>query len=345
MMRSTRFTGLLEYARKTDSTVVLPQLVLDELEHNYRRQVEDKIQTVVRDVQKLNGFLREPVPHVPLPDVGAATTDFINHVKSRLGLGLGSIIPYRDDHLVPVLKRAMSRTPPCSDRGEEIRDALIWMSLLDVGRASRKPVALVSSNTKQFSSGDGKLHPVLVKEAADAGVTVHYYTSLDDFLRAHSAPLDFITNDWIAAALSADAVVSAASNKLLQETERKLLRYAARDDRLLVSYPQLDEHDITVDNFFVNALDNGDYRLEVVWSGWARVSYESEEMVEEREWAHEYGFDPTTGDWGYHPEYRTRARTRTRARDADIQVLITTECIVRDGKTYDLSVLEADAEL
>ncbi len=344
MMRSTRFDGLVEYARKTESTVVIPQLVLDELSHSYRRELHQKAQAVIRDVQKLNGFISEPLPQVPLPDLDTATAEFVAHVKSRLALGSTSILPYRDDFLVPVLQRAMTRTPPCSDRGEEIRDALIWMTLLEVAKASGEPVALISNNTKQFSGGDGSLHPVLAKEAADGGLTVHFYTSLDDFLRDHSAPLDFITSEWVASAISADTVVDAASSKLLQDAERKLLRYAAREDRLLASYPQLDEHEVTADDYFVNALDDGTYRLEVVWSGWGRVSYDSDEMVEEQEWDYEYGYDQMTGKFGYHPEYRTRTRTRTTTREADVQLLITTECIVHEGKASDLAVLEADVD-
>jgi hypothetical protein len=328
LMRSKRFDVLREYARATESVIVLPQLVFDELSAAYSRRIRERAHALVREHHKLSGMLVAPPSAPAAIDIEAATAAFENNMMERLRVRKAEIVDYDSAHYREVLRRAMTRTPPCTDSGEEIRDAVLWLTVLDLGARTNDSVVFISKNTKQFAAGDGSLLPALRDEATARGVRLTYHPSLEAFTREHAEPIGLITEGWIAETLDADAIARAATPHLLKSIERSIERWSSRDEFELAGPLEIQGHDLSLVDFYVNQFSGGSLRLEVHWSGSVTVAAEVERDVEETTWDYEYGFDPTTGNYDYYPEYGTRTRRRVSTKEFERAVGVVTESVV-----------------
>jgi predicted nucleic acid-binding protein len=207
LMRSGRFAVLFDYAKKSESKFSLIQVVLDELVANYRRELQARLAKWVRAKAQIHGMLPETRDVRIEIDVPTAADEYRRYVLTHLGLATEDVIPHRNDHLPHLISRAIERRRPCTDRGEEIRDALLWESTLDLAAGADSVVALISRNTDQFSADKQSLHPDLVAEAAARGARIQYYPSLEEFARRHATPIAFITKEWLEAHIKADAIL------------------------------------------------------------------------------------------------------------------------------------------
>jgi len=74
-------------------------------------------------------------------------------------------VHYKDEYLKEVINRSIKRIKPCSEKGEEFRDSLLWLTLLYIAEASEnKMIVIISNNIKEFASDNGSLHPKLKDE-------------------------------------------------------------------------------------------------------------------------------------------------------------------------------------
>jgi hypothetical protein len=86
-----------------------------------------------------------------------------------------------------VALRGINRLKPASANGEQLRDVLLWMLVLEYAKESRFGVAFISQNKKDFCEKDSNaLHSDLAKECADLGAKVHFYLDIVEFLQKHS---------------------------------------------------------------------------------------------------------------------------------------------------------------
>ena len=95
-----------------------------------------------------------------------------------------------------IVHRAIKRIRPCSEAGEEFRDALLWLTVLDVASdAQTKEVVFISNDNifvlkdekQKDSNGRGsnskQLHPELRREAESRNVQIHFFESVESFNR------------------------------------------------------------------------------------------------------------------------------------------------------------------
>src|SRR5687768_15042471 len=103
-MGTGNFAILFDYLRKTNSRVVMPQIVLEELTANVKREVESRLNGYLRAKGQLDAVL--PVPtkdfHV---DVEKAAGDYMSALKRKLNLLDNEVVPYRPEYLADVLQR------------------------------------------------------------------------------------------------------------------------------------------------------------------------------------------------------------------------------------------------
>ena len=327
LMRSGRFDVLLEFVRKTESTIVLPQLVHDELQANYARDLQSRINKWISAKNQVNGLLPTTVDANLEVDVAEATRSYLEYVRTRLGVPDNSIVPYRNDHLADVLKRAIARRRPCSDKGEEIRDAVLWHHVLDLAAESNDRVVFVSQNTGQFSLDKIALHPELAEEVSSRGLRVEYYPSLEEFGRQHATPIEFITKEWIAQQIDDAALIEGSRGIVESYIEHRHESHPWSEEKL-TGYINLIGGDLDVEEFFVNQLEDGSYRLEVVWFGLVELEYEAEVTEEADDWGWDYDFNPVNGKYEYQPvPRRTRAR-RARVKTTQVELSVTTEAFI-----------------
>jgi hypothetical protein len=192
-MRGAEFRSLYDYLNRTDSYLVIPQIVLQETLANYSRLLRERITVARRALEQLKGIVFET--RIPV-ELGIDIPRQSELLRQRLcpsedGVNQASRIKTLTEYPIAtveqVMKRGIERMPPATDRGEELRDVVVWMSVMEYCKSGNNPVAFISTNRKQFATDDGKnLHPSLSAEAKAANLTIHFHPTIGSFLASHS---------------------------------------------------------------------------------------------------------------------------------------------------------------
>ncbi|MBC8262847.1 MAG: DUF4935 domain-containing protein [Anaerolineales bacterium] len=307
-LRSRKFEMLFDFVTKTRSEIVLPQIVYQELEAVYRREAERRLNDF-RKARDILGriFLSFDVADVEI-EIDVQVSQYLAYVCKRLGITEEDIVPYRDDYLSCLVNRAIERKRPCSDKGEEFRDALLWMTVLDIAETRRSEnVAFISGNIRAFADKDKSLHPDLVKEVVQRNVSVSYYDSLDTFLRKHATKFEFITKDWILATVDTETTRRRIDNLLEMIGDMRLSRWLGGRDSSFSEFQSaylVGVEDVM--DFYAYEMSDGAIQVAAVLVCEVEAEYTAVEEEEEEYLGWGYGFDPSKGDFDFGHTLQTR---------------------------------------
>ncbi|MDT7807999.1 MAG: hypothetical protein QOJ70_1812 [Acidobacteriota bacterium] len=338
LMKSGRFAILLDYIQKTQSRILMPKIVWDELASTYERELRAHMDKYFSSKDKLSRILpKSQVPEFTI-SVEDEVSAFRQHLKDTLRVEDEEIFDYKESYLHDVLDRAMRRRRPCTEKGEEIRDAVLWHSVLDIADESPdKTVIFISRNTKQFAEADGVLHPDLVQDCADRGVTVKYLVSLDDFAKQHAIHIEFISRDWLLASIDTDAILKAgrevitewfAKTRLDNELSSAYTRYDVEQSS--TGYFNCTQGTLDVDSFYVYEMADGSYRVEAIYTGEVEVECETEKVIRKEEYDYDFISDFSSENYEYSPIRRYRSTVETEYVYIYPEVYLNLEIIVRD---------------
>jgi hypothetical protein len=342
LLRSGRVAIVLDFALKTQATFVMPQIVRDELRANYERDLRGRLARAIRAHEQLDGILLGPRRDRVELDIAAAVSSYMQHVAETLSLGEGDIVGYRPEYLDEVLARAVARRRPCTDRGEEIRDAVLWLCVLDIAAHRKDVVAFISKNTDQFAVERVELHPDLRAEAEQRGVQIEYYVSLEEFAKRHASRIAIITPEWLEENIDSDLVLDTARDEVVNAAFRRdpvsWLRDDERGDDVSVSGY------LHVDEYFVYEMADQKYRVEATWYGHADVEYDVRVRNRRSEMAWEWQWDSRHEDLEPVPVPRAYDEWTTDTREVDVRVWVITHAVVEEGKVSEWSTVEVNAE-
>lgn len=197
---SQRIRALLDYVLKTRSYIVLHEVVELEVKAHHKR-------TFAEDARRVQSILtqvgRRGLVGLPEFDQDRASEETFatweRHFHDVLGPNVVYRVPSSGHHHEEAVRRAIERVPPCSNSGG-IRDAIIWLDLLEMSRfpSNIGQVAFVSENTKDFAQvGNSSLREELVQDLNKYEAEVTYYSSLQSFLKEHVEPVGHITREWL----------------------------------------------------------------------------------------------------------------------------------------------------
>jgi hypothetical protein len=304
LMRSGRIEIVLNYAQRTEATFLLPRIVHDEILGNYERELRTRFATVLRARQQLNGLSLKPDLKKLELDVAGAVNAYAAHLKQVLRIKDSAILEYRPNYLDDALSRAVRRQRPCSDRGEEIRDAILWQSILDAAKTYDRPILFISKNTKQFALEREELHPDLATEAAERGAQVSYFPSIEDFAKKHATRIAFITKEWLEEQIDADSLLDSLRDEIVDAAliSPVLGRYFGEEDKEIESVTG----SLEVEDFFVYDMGSQRFRVEANW--WGHSEVEQSIRIRDR-------------------EYTSHSHTRS----IDVRVQFVTSIIVENG--------------
>jgi hypothetical protein len=276
---------LLDYVHRTQSDIAVSSLVFDEFLAWRHRWLESQWHAYFRAANGLKGVLPPDMVPSEKPDLRAAAERDANKVFTRLGVRHSDLLAVSESHLREAMRRAVNRVAPCTERGEETRDAVVWQQVRDqVNEHTNQAVAFVSHNTKQFADGAGQLLPALKEELRSDRFA--YYSSLDEFAKQQAAHIEFVTEDWLTDHVSGDEITEAAVDQI-----RDLGWHAIR--RRLDGEFELERvrGGLDLDEFYVYVMEDQSLRVEMSWYG--QFTFEGEEEDDYR-----YGYDGT-GEYGY----------------------------------------------
>lgn len=190
-LKSIQIEALSAYLTKTDKFLIIPYVVENELILNYRKDLKKSI----KDLQSVAGEFHKCVTTPEYEILSQAIKDlkgrdnekldeesknYIAYVKKQIGRVKIDTLPELD--FKRIVDKALNKEKPFKLTGEGFKDTIIWESVLAYcKRNNLDSIIFVSNNSKDF--GKEKLLPVLKEQAISAGITVHYYNSLDAFIQ------------------------------------------------------------------------------------------------------------------------------------------------------------------
>lgn len=261
-LRSKKSAALLDYLKKTNSRIALPQIVKEEAISQYEKSVTSQLDKTTNEIKKLSKICFSSVISTDLKvEVIKESTAYIGYIQKLVKDGLLYEIPYEDSFLHEVVFRMINRKKPCNERGEECRDAILWLSIKNMLK-KEKSVAFISNNLNEFASLDKKdLHPDLRAELAQEKLELKYYTDLDSFIKNHTSKVGYITKEWIENELSKIDLIDIILSHFFVHEKTVFMQYEG-----LRGIDYVEPSEMNLSDFFVYEMMNGDIYLNLILS-------------------------------------------------------------------------------
>lgn len=263
--RSNQFQALNDYLTKTNSSVLIPQVVLDEVLALYRKELIDKYLIVEKSLTSLKNILNSVIIGVlPEIDQDAVVEEYRETLLSSFSAF--KILPY-DNSLLPLIsQRLIDKKKPGGSKGQGFRDTLIWLTAVHfLLNNDAKRLAFISQNTSDFAeSSTRNLHEELHTECTDNHVQIDYFTSVGDFIQTKSTKIDFITFEWLENNLDSDDLTDQIFEKL--NDDKSDLQYEVSNhfhDHVYDVYLHAVEVKLT-DEFFVYEISDIKYVVNLI---------------------------------------------------------------------------------
>jgi hypothetical protein len=337
-MKSRRFDLLLDYLKKTDSRILMPLIVYRELGGVYKSKLSTRLKAY-KDARELleRSLTDAQIPSLEI-DIPSEVEKYLEFVKKRLKIRDKDIIPYREHYLDNLVARAIMRRKPFSEKGEEFRDALLWLTFLDVAREAREEtLAFISNDAKAFGHSH-QLHEALLHEAEGTGKQVNFYNSIKKFIESHASQIEYITPSWLFSAINFDDYSDTVTENLEKYLERFKERDLARrgweglefNGCLCVTDPVTEEN---LAEYYVYEQSDGSLYIQANFY----IEYDVEFIFEEKMKQERFSrYSRTLYDYenDYDDEYRTE--TKTIYKHPEVEVIF--EVMVKDRQVIDVEL-------
>lgn len=197
-LQGTQFAELFAYLKRTGDTLVLPTMVMQEASARYRERLTNALNTAKGAWGSLSGIRVSAHPAFPRIDLEKEVEEYRNRII-RAFPGV-RVLQYSDVSGVDaneIARRGSQRIRPANQNGEELRDVLLWLLVLQYARQMKRDVAFISGD-KGFheSKEQDRLHPSLVTEIAESKLPIHFFADIAAFVTSQSLSHQKIDAAW-----------------------------------------------------------------------------------------------------------------------------------------------------
>ncbi|MEN8812445.1 MAG: PIN domain-containing protein [Candidatus Arcticimaribacter sp.] len=302
-LNDRNFEILSDYLKKTNSKIIFPSIVIEEIKGLYKRALKERYDEFEKSTNKLKSTLVTiELPERPQIDIESEVNKYIDFIHSKLGTTNKNIVEYKNEFLPELVRRAIDRKKPLDGKGQQFRDGLLWLTLLDYAENSdEKRVALISDNPADFGDkNENTLCSELIQETKEREVEVKYFRRLSDFAKEHASTIEFITKEWIEKNTDIKII-----EKLFEETLDNI------DDNYILDNVSLEEIERTtgyihrteylwsnLTDFYVYEKSDGTILLNASWEFETEFEVEIERYIERDSPRYErrVSIDPETGE-------------------------------------------------
>jgi len=212
------FVELLTYLRRTNSKLVIPAVVFEETLARYGDFIGQNIKDASDALESMQRNAITLWHDFDLPDKTKEVAG-LKEILLKPGTGVDSLIyeSYPKISLAEVARRGINRIRPANDKGEELRDVILWLSALEYA-AGKSEIAFISPDGHFKKPDENVLHPQLVLDISERKVKIKYYNSIADFVRDNSLDknsleantllqfvtypeVSFLAQDWLTGAM------------------------------------------------------------------------------------------------------------------------------------------------
>lgn len=192
-MTGARFSSLFDYLKRTDGRFVVLNAVKTELLAVFRRQLSERLNKAESTWNALNQITADSKAF-PKRDIDSE----VNLMEKRLmenSNGARTSLFSTPIDVLEVVRRGAQRIPPASDKGEELRDVIIWLSVLEYSRLTNSDVAFIC-NDKGFWNGE-TLREQIEEDIAPLASRPKVYRDLDGFIGDNNLRSSIIDHAWL----------------------------------------------------------------------------------------------------------------------------------------------------
>src|SRR5271157_796842 len=160
---------LVEFIKRTNSSLVVSVIVLDEVCNLFR---EDLTETSEKLASKYRQLLRREPDNNAL-DIDAECKRYRTATEDHLKKSCRArFLPYPTNcSHEQIVSRALQRRKPFNSSGKGYRDTLIWLSIIEYLGSHGDSTCLITANTKDFwNPEESDLHHDLQEDLKSAGI-------------------------------------------------------------------------------------------------------------------------------------------------------------------------------
>jgi predicted nucleic acid-binding protein len=199
-LQSINFENLFSYLRRTQSKIILPQLVREELIATYKRSLEDavyRVEAAWKPYSKL--ILSEDPPDFDPIDI----KDEARQLRRRLrnppkGINIETVLDMKGVSLTDVFLRGIHRIPPANQKGEELRDVILWLFAVQLAKERNETLAFISQDSGFWDSNEkDKPASQILQDVIDNKVQIRLYRSINAFIVENSLESEQVNEEWV----------------------------------------------------------------------------------------------------------------------------------------------------
>lgn len=194
-MRGPAFRALFHYLKITKSTLVISDLVVEEVLAAYRREVKKRLRGAREAVESLRRLLLDESSvekleldvHVRVSELAERLINPSDGIKALLHSDISGL------NIKDVFMRGVLREAPAREDGEELRDVIIWFTALGFAK-SAGDLAFIS-NDSGFWDGE-KPKAQIMADINARGANIVLYRDISGFIKAHAPQPESISEAW-----------------------------------------------------------------------------------------------------------------------------------------------------
>lgn len=283
LITSYHFNVLLDFCAKTGCAIVIPTIVFEEIASLYRKELILRLQNLNKSGEDFNRIILNPKPFEKKEiDIEELVSNYIIYLKTKLGPNLKEI-RYKDEFLPELVKRSIERIKPISPKGQEFRDAILWLSILEYFKEENfeHEISFITNNVNDFANNSKTdLHPDLSAEIKNLRPTLKLFNSIKSFAKEIAIDIEFITIEWIIENIDWDRLQVGAKQAVEGIDPTYFYEYYHRkniSDDILEYWSVLSARfSKKVDEFHVfNQKGEDSYGIEIQLSGASEIEFEN----------------------------------------------------------------------
>ena len=221
--KSNRFTSFYAFMRRTSSTLVIPNLVLEEVIERRRRTLRDKVEKLQNAADEVRQLLVNQQSTIAKTEkIFSAKINIDQEIEllrqKLLNPAIGIRVVHAEETLdiKDVYRRGIARKRPANEKGEELRDVIVWLSVLQCAKAG-SAVAFVSRDSGFWEESSGGLHPDIASDVSSSGLDIRVYRDLDGFSRANALN----STPWSADEIKQQIDVTSLNAQIIEKVKGK----------------------------------------------------------------------------------------------------------------------------
>ena len=159
--------------------------MIEEVVNNAMNQIGSSLDKISNSTKTINALSGDQTIATNALDLERSEHDLRENFRKMIMAGYVRRVPYSNELLPMLVGRALKKIRPFSEKKEEFRDAVIWLSCVEhIGSKKYSDVFLISNNISDFGDKNKQLHPDLYSDCPAV-----LYPTLNDFFNCEKDKL------------------------------------------------------------------------------------------------------------------------------------------------------------